>query len=98
MFQRKFQRNIRFLVLSLSLVYLLTTIGWSQVSTSSITGTVVDQSNAVISGASVKATNEDTGVSYQTNTSSSGSYAIPSVTPGRYTVTVSNAGFDTFSS
>jgi Carboxypeptidase regulatory-like domain/TonB dependent receptor len=98
MFQEKFQRNIRFLVLSFSLVCLLAAIGWSQVSTSSITGTVVDQSNAVISGASVKVTNEDTGVSYETRTSSSGSYAVPSVTPGRYTVTVSNAGFDSFTS
>ena len=72
-------------------LFALTTVSvFAQTSTSSITGTVVDQSSAVISSASVKATNEDTGVSYETKTSSSGSYAIPSVTPGRYTVTVTH--------
>src|SRR2546423_519793 len=98
MFQKNFQRNIRFLVLSLSLVCLLAAIGWSQVSTSRIEGTVVDQSNAVVSEASVKVTNESTGVSYEAKTGSSGSYTIPSLTPGQYTVTASHAGFNTFSS
>src|SRR5690348_16726805 len=98
MFQHNFQRNIRFLILSISLVCLLNAIGWSQVSTSTVTGTVVDTSGAVVPEATIKVTNEGTAVSYQTKTSSTGAYTVPSLTPGQYTVTVSHAGFDTFSS
>ena len=77
--------------LSLLLVCVLTSASWSQVSTSRIEGTVADTSSAVVSNASVKVTNEDTGVRYETKTSTTGSYTIPSLSPGMYTVTVSVA-------
>ncbi len=69
---------------------------WSQVSTSRIEGTVVDTSNAAVTEAVVKVTNESTGVAYDTKTGSTGSYTVPSLTPGQYTITVSRSGFDTF--
>ena len=90
------KKNVRFT--TLLLVLLVATIASSQVSTSRIEGTVVDNSNAVVPDAQVKATNEGTGVSYDTKTSSSGTYTIPSLTPGLYTITVSIRGFETFSS
>src|SRR5215467_1313549 len=90
------KKNVRFT--ALLLVLLVATIASSQVSTSRIEGTVVDNSNAVVPDAQVKATNEGTGVSYDTKTSSSGTYTIPSLTPGLYTITVSIRGFETFSS
>jgi hypothetical protein len=80
------------------LICLLTGIGWSQGSTSRIEGTVVDASGAVIANAAVKVTNEDTGVSYDTRTGSTGTYMVPSLTPGQYTVSVTGRGFDTFTS
>jgi carboxypeptidase family protein/TonB-dependent receptor-like protein len=92
----RFQSN-KCLVL-LVFVSLLATLAWPQVSTSRIEGTVVDSSNAVVANASVKATNEDTGVSYETRTGSAGTYSIPSVTPGRYTVKVTRQGFEVFTS
>jgi hypothetical protein len=73
-------------------------VAWSQVSTSRIEGTVVDTTNAVIASASVKVTNEDTGVSYDTRTASTGTYTVPSLTPGPYTVTVTHQGFETVTS
>jgi hypothetical protein len=77
---------------------LLGGLAWSQASTSRIEGTVVDATNAVIAYASVKVTNEDTGVSYDTKTGSTGTYTVPSLTPGPYTVSVSHSGFDSFTS
>ncbi len=77
------------------LVCALAGMAWSQGSTSRIEGTVVDSTKAVVANATVKVTNEDTGVSYETKTSSTGAYSIPSLTPGPYTVTVSLSGFET---
>src|SRR5262249_37542814 len=98
MFQEKFQRNIRFLVLSLSLVCLLAAIGWSQVSTSSITGTVQDSSGAFIAGAKVSAVNEATGVNYETTTTGKGDYTISALPPGNYTINISHQAFRTLTS
>jgi Carboxypeptidase regulatory-like domain/TonB dependent receptor/TonB-dependent Receptor Plug Domain len=98
MFQEKFQRNIRFLVLSLSLVCLLAAIGWSQVSTSSITGSVQDSSGAFVGGAKISAVNEATGVSYDTTATDKGDYTISAVPPGNYTINISHQGFRTLTS
>src|SRR5262249_3109530 len=90
------KRNVGFF--PVLLVLLVATIASGQVSTSRIEGTVIDNSNAVIPNADVRATNEGTGVSYDVKTSSSGTYAIPSLTPGQYTITVTVTGFQTFTS
>ncbi len=60
---------------------------------SSITGTVTDTSGAVIANANVQVTNDATGVSKTSSTSSAGSYTITDLNPGTYTVTVDIAGF-----
>jgi len=70
----------------------------AQVSTSSITGVVTDPSGAVVASAKVQAKNDDTGVAYDGITNTSGSYSFASLIPGRYTITVTLAGFQTFSS
>ncbi len=71
---------------------------WAQVSTSSITGLVQDASGAVVVGAKVVAKNEATGATYEATTTSAGAYALQSLPPGQYTVTVSQPGFQTFTS
>jgi hypothetical protein len=58
-----------------------------------ITGIVTDQSKAVIHGAQVIATNEDTGVRYESPSNSSGIYLLPSLPPGNYRVEVQSSGF-----
>ena len=70
----------------------------AQVSTSSITGVVADSSGAVVVSAKVEAKNDDTGAVFEQNTTSAGTYAFPSLTPGRYSITVTMAGFQTFTS
>src|SRR5437016_4657598 len=70
----------------------------AQVSTSSITGAVIDASGAVVANAKVEAKNDDTGVVFEQNTSSAGTYAFASLTPGRYSITVTMPAFQTFTS
>ncbi len=85
-------------IIGIAIFVLLLSTAWSQVSTSRIEGTVLDKSGAVVPSASIKVTNEATGISYDSTTSSSGTWTIPSVTPGQYSVTVSHEGFETFTS
>jgi hypothetical protein len=80
------------------LFFLLTSSTWAQVSTSRIEGTVTDKSGAVVANVAVKVTNESTGVSYDVKTSTSGTYTVPSLVPGQYSVTVTSAGFETYKS
>src|SRR5437879_216857 len=70
----------------------------AQVSTSSINGTVVDASGAVVANAKVEAKNEETGAVFRQNTTSSGNFSFASLTPGSYSITVSLTGFQTFTS
>ena len=61
-----------------------------------ILGTVTDSTGALITGAKVSAKNNDTGLERTTETSSDGSYALPELPIGTYTVTVTESGFRTF--
>jgi len=88
----------RLAVLILVLVVLDVPFVSAQVSTSSITGAVTDASGAVVASAKVEAKNEETGVVFDQNTTSSGNYSFASLTPGSYSITVTLAGFQTFRS
>ena len=60
-----------------------------------ILGTVTDQSGAVVSGATITVKNTATGLERSTQTSADGSYSIPELPIGTYTVTVTQSGFQT---
>src|SRR6184192_8521 len=62
-----------------------------------ILGTVTDPSGAVVSGAKVTIAAVNTGLERTTQTSADGSYSIPELPIGTYTVTVSQSGFQTSS-
>ncbi|HWX55685.1 MAG TPA: TonB-dependent receptor [Verrucomicrobiae bacterium] len=62
-------------------------------SSATIVGRVVDPQGAVVANAKVTATNDATGISRTTNTTSSGDYALPNLAPGTYTVKVEAASF-----
>lgn len=64
-------------------------------STATLTGTVMDQSGAVIPGAGVLCRNTATQLELRTVTNSGGLFRIPNIPVGTYTVTVSRAGFGT---
>jgi len=59
----------------------------------SIVGTVLDQSEAPVPGATVTVSNQATGVTRTTTTQDSGTFAIPELPIGVYTVTVEKEGF-----
>src|SRR6267378_1397965 len=60
-----------------------------------ILGTVTDPSGAVVSGAKVTVKNVGTGLERTTDTSADGSYALPELPIGTYTVSVTLTGFQT---
>ena len=59
----------------------------------SIQGTVTDPSGAVVPGATVTLTNNETNQSKQATTSSAGVFAFNSLLPSTYTLTVEKSGF-----
>ena len=61
--------------------------------TASISGTVTDPSGAVVGGATVTATNVDTGVATTLTTNSQGFYSFQSLPLGNYTISVQQSGF-----
>jgi len=65
----------------------------AQVERASVTGTVKDQSDAVVPGATVTAVNVGTNVPAQAVTDAQGSYVIPALIPGEYVVDVELQGF-----
>jgi hypothetical protein len=74
---------------------LATVLCWASI-TGSISGVVTDPSNAVVSGATVVATNVQTGVAATVTTDSKGFYSFPSLAVGTYEVQVTQSGFRTY--
>jgi outer membrane receptor protein involved in Fe transport len=82
--------------LFLFLAFLITAqLGWGQgVTTSSMTGTITDESGEGLPGATVVATHTPTGTRYGTSTLVDGRFSIPNMrVGGPYTVEVSFIGF-----
>jgi len=72
--------------------------GWicaspAQVTTGTISGTVIDSSGAVVPGANIAILNEDTGISRSVQADAAGRYSAPSLGLGNYRVTASKEGF-----
>ena len=63
--------------------------------TGTILGTVKDQTDAVLPGAAVTITNVETGISRTAVTGSRGSYRVPALNAGTYTVQATMTGFQT---
>ena len=61
-----------------------------------VQGDIHDPSGALVAGASVTLSNDDSGVRTATSTSEGGHYLFDMVVPGHYTVTVEAAGFKAF--
>jgi outer membrane receptor protein involved in Fe transport len=67
---------------------------FAQATTGTLRGTVTDPNGGVVSGATVTARNQGTGVTSPTTTSGEGLYVISNLPPGMYTITVEpTAGF-----
>ncbi len=66
---------------------------WTQVSTSQISGFVLDQSGAAVAGAELALTQTNTGLTRTVLTGPDGSYVMPNLPVGPYKLTVSKEGF-----
>lgn len=82
--------------LSIFLVILWMTGAAFAQDTGSITGTVRDSSGSVVPGAGVGVSNSAGGLDRTTATDSAGSYLVPGLPAGTYTLTVSAHGFTTY--
>jgi hypothetical protein len=71
-------------------------LAFGQGGNGTITGTVTDPSGLVIAGATVEATNTETGVVYSGASTGAGNYAIPNMPVGSYALTVKVPGFKTY--
>jgi len=87
--------NARFLATTLLIAATLLSLNNRAVAQfgASIEGTVQDKSGAVVSGATVTVTNQNTGAAQATQSNAGGFYRISGLTPGQYTVAVEGANF-----
>src|ERR1700734_2004069 len=74
------------------LVFSLCPLLFSQ-ATGSFSGTISDNAGAVVSGATVTATSQGTGISREAKTDDSGHYLIPLLPVAFFTIHVESAGF-----
>jgi trimeric autotransporter adhesin len=82
-------RNSTLIVLALA----FTSLVHAQIRSATITGSVTDATGAVIPGADVVVTNQETGIGNNTRTTGAGQFTVPYLPAGTYTVSVSAAGF-----
>jgi outer membrane receptor protein involved in Fe transport len=75
---------------------LMSAPGFAQRTTGTLRGQVLDPQGAAVANAGVTITNQATTVSEKLTTTSAGTYQVPSILPGKYTVAVDAQGFKQF--
>src|ERR1700742_3161996 len=91
---REYIKAIKFRGLAILLLLLCLGIAaHAQTNSGVVLGRVVDQSGAVVPGASVKLTEQQTNVALTTKALSNGDFVFPVVQPGTYTITVEAPSF-----
>jgi hypothetical protein len=88
------RNRVFFLMVACAFALFMSPLLYGQ-ATGSFSGTVTDKSGSVISGASVTATSQGTGVSRAAKTDDAGHYLIPLLPIGIYTLRVEFQGFRT---
>src|SRR5258708_19601231 len=82
-----------FLFVFLLLLLALGPSAYAQKTSGTITGTVTDDSGALVADASVAVTSVQTGASRTGQTNSEGSFSFPELNPGMYNISVTKQGF-----
>src|ERR1700704_746905 len=75
---------------------LLTTMASAQTTSGTITGTVTDQSGAIVPNAKIVLTDETTGDSREITGSESGEFVFAALRPSTYTISIEKPGFQTY--
>ena len=84
--------GVQELALCILLAALIAPTAWPQASTGTVSGTVRDQTGAVIPGAAVTLTHTGTNGVSRTTANPTGFYMFPGVIPGRYLIVVEVSG------
>src|SRR5688572_4083492 len=79
--------------LGIILLFAISAFAQSQSTTGNIEGHIVDQNGAVVTNASVSATNQDTGFGKTVVSDSDGNFIFVLLPPGNYKVEVTAQGF-----
>ena len=87
--------RLRMLTLAAAVAFAVAPAVFAQVDRAELEGSVTDQTARLVSGATVKVLAVDTGLTEEQPTNAKGYYRFPGLAVGRYTVTVSSAGFKT---
>ena len=82
-----------FTIFLAGLFFIGSEVAHAQYEDGSLVGTIRDSSGAVVSGATVSATNTATGITAKTTTTGEGDYEFPSLRTGVYTITATAKGF-----
>src|SRR6476620_506645 len=90
------RRILRLLVLCAFASLLTCVEAWSQGATGQISGTVKDQSGALLPGAEITATQTETAAVRMTVSNETGSYVLPNLAVGPYKLEVTLPGFRSF--
>jgi carboxypeptidase family protein len=89
---RLLDRLIRFSIFALATMLFTSAAAFGQSDTGSIAGTIKDQNNAIVPGASVTARNQRTGEERTGTTNADGTFSIPALKASAYTVTATATG------
>ncbi len=87
-------RGLQFMA-AILLVAMIAAPAWGQTFRGTILGTVTDSSGAAVAGATVTIKNVDTGLIRTTVSTADGTYSVPELPIGTYTVTIDKSGFQT---
>ena len=83
------------LLAAILLMTMIAAPAWSQTFRGTILGTVTDSSGAAVAGATVTIKNVDTGLVRTTVSTGDGTYNVPELPIGTYSVTIDKSGFQT---
>jgi hypothetical protein len=84
-----------FVIAALLTLFCFTTLSFGQAQDSILVGTVIDSSGSAVPGATVVATNRNTGVKYTSVANTVGEYRLNNVPVGQYNVSATAKGFAT---
>src|SRR4051794_180091 len=89
-------KSLKSLSSLLTILFIASTITFAQTTTATLSGTVNDEKEAAVPGATVKVINTDAGFERTVTTNSNGTFTVPLLPPATYRITVGRIGFAPF--